>query len=81
MTLLILTSECKQPGSLFEIHKSVFDVTKYKQNGAKLPVTANHQYVCNIYKTVYLQNKIYFGILMLTSSTGLLVLVVTEGFF
>ena len=60
--------------------KFVFEVTKYIQNGSKWPLTTNHHFICNIYKTVSLQNRISFGILMLASSTWLRVLVLMEGF-
>ena len=52
--------------------KWVFEVTKNIQNGAKWPLTTDHHFVCSIYKTVCLTNRISFDILSLTSSSSLL---------
>ena len=43
----------------------VFDVTKHIQNGAECPIVTIPHFVCNIYKTVCLQNRITAGMLML----------------
>ena len=68
--ILILTSEC-----CLKYIKWVFEVTKTIQNGAKWPLTTNHRFVYNIYKTVCLKTEF-----LLISSTWLLVLVVMRGF-
>ena len=67
MTLPILTSEYKQPRVLFEKHKIGFRVNK--KHIKRLYVAPNNlsllriQYICVlIYKPVYLQNIISFGI-------------------
>ena len=78
MAYSILTSECKQPRALFEKNniKLVFEVTINIQSSAKWSLTANPNFVCNIYMPVCLQNRISFDVLMLASSTWLHGLVV-----
>ena len=68
----ILSPGCKQPMVLFEIHKIGLQGNKNIQNGAKWPIITNPHFIYNIYKPVCLQNKIYFGIVLLASSTWLL---------
>ena len=58
--------------------KLVFEVTINIQSGSKWPLTTNPHFVCNIYKPACLQNRLYFGVLMLASSTWMLGLVVME---
>ena len=58
--------------------KLVFEVTINIQSGSKWPLTTNPHFVCNIYMPVCFQNRIYFGVLMLASSTWLLGLVVMK---
>ena len=63
--LPVLTSEYKQTLMLSEIPKIGFRGKKNIQNIAEWPLTTNSHFICNIYKTVCLQNRITVGILML----------------
>ena len=49
--------------------KLVFEVTINIQSGAKLALTTNPYFVCNINKPVCSQNRIFFGVLMLASGS------------
>ena len=46
-----------------------FEVIINIQSGVKWPLTTNCHFICNIYKPGYLQNRVSYGVLILTSST------------